>query len=429
MALRRHVELALAALLQWCAASSGSNASDPVSQNASLLAWNERAASLDDDWHAGGPLTFGEAAAYRRRLTSLRPNSREQEEWTRQRREIELQRAHVDAIREANRQQFSSYKMDPARLRIGICVIGQVERLELGSKVVHLLATNARKHHVDAVFALAPRGAAHFVNKQTDAGGRKRWTADRIRAKVGGALRGGKLIIDMKKQAALPYLRARYVMQNEKFRNNLAKKDDRARSHVRQWGSLWQCHQHFTYTQKANGAPYDVFIKLRDDSYIMRGWTLEKPSFWRGHVVVKQCLNFGGLNDKAAVVDAKHAAAFFAKPLLDWYFDFPGLANEVRFRNPESYLLGVMTHHHVPIRRVSADKMPTITSRTSADGAMCIPMDISKVGPRASCLPKDCAIRHTLFCKRCNGGLLPQTRFVLGSCKANVAMTSCKRLR
>lgn len=373
----------------------------------------------DDDWSSD--LTFGEAAAHWRRLNSASPTSREHKEWARQRRELEAQRTRIDAVRAANKKTFKAHKMDPERLRIGICVIGQAERLDLTSKIRHIVAANSGKHHVDLVMALAPRGDAHFVNEKTDAGGRKPWTPPRIRAKIGNALRGGKLIIDFKPQEEVPFLRSVYVTQNDKYAGDRAKKDERARSHVRQWGALWQCHMHFTYAAKANGAPYDMFIKLRDDSYVMRDWLFENPAHWKGSVVVKQCNAFQGLNDKTAVLDAKYGEAFFARPLLDWYFsDFFGVASEVRFRNPESYLLGVMKHHAVHIKRVPPASMPTITSRVDAEGKMCIPMDRTKLGYHAMCVPVDCKIRATLYCKRCDGGIYPQTQHLINNCRSQI---------
>lgn len=347
-------------------------------------------------------LSVGEAASYARRLSSMNPTAAEKRAWDGQKKRLSAEEREMHALRAENAKRAANSR--PGKLpHMGICVIGQADRLDLGSKVMNVFEKNTRFYTVDVVFALGPPGQARFVNKHTDAGGRKGWNAERIRNRVGAVLKGGRLILDMRPQDQQPMLHKEYVQQNDKDYRGPEAKDERAKSHVRQWRALYLCHKHFVHLEKTNRRPYEVFVKLRDDSLILRPWPIAARSYYSGTAVFKECNSWGGLNDKVSVIDGQHGYHFFARPLLDWYFSFSGVNNmHGRLKNPEHYLLNVMKKHGVPIKQVGPDAMPTLTSRTTEEGKSCIPIADTKIGHGANCVPSKCDLRFKVYCMRCS---------------------------
>jgi hypothetical protein len=400
----------------------------PSARNATL--WRRLVASLSR------PFAHDEEEARaHRRLSSLSPTSAEALAWRRQRRVLEKEQRHLLALetpltisaRDTHRHQLGTSRpssvvtpsaLKLARLahtkpRLGVCVIGQISRLELASKLRHFLEPLGAIYKLDVVLALGAQRKAHFVNKHTDVGGRKDWSEDEIRHRITSALRArngnssssaGSVVIDTTEQEATPLLHYSYVMAGDKY-DQLAQKEERVRSHVRQWRALWLCYGHFVRLEIANGEPYAGLVKLREDSLLLKPIAaLRKPHFFRGVAVFKNCNAFEGLNDKVAVMDASYGYAFFAAPLLDWYFNFSKLEHSaVHLKNPESYLLAVMKAHRVKLRRVEADVLPAVTSRAQNNRATatCIPLQRPKIGWGAHCLPQDCEIRKRVFCHRC----------------------------
>jgi hypothetical protein len=178
----------------------------------------------------------------------------------------------------------------PARPRLGVCIIGQMARLDLVNKVDLFFRPNRERVLMDVVFVLAPPGEVHFVNARTDVGGRMNWTAESIRSTIGDALGNGTLTIDDRAQEKLPFLNAAYVLNLDNKQNQpIEWLELRASSHVRQWYALYTCHARFVRMAAARREPYDVFLKLRDDSHMIAQWQLPMASVWRGAVLTKSC--------------------------------------------------------------------------------------------------------------------------------------------
>lgn len=318
------------------------------------------------------------------------------------------------------------------RRHIGVCVIGQLGRLELESKLKHVLCgQNQTLTSIDVVFVLSP-GRIRYVNSHTDFGGHAAWTRQSLNASMATkrcpSMERGTLIIDDAPQESLPFIHAEYVLASNKFPRDMPKKVKRARAHVRQWRAMYACHQHFVQNEQINNKAYDAFVKMRDDSFFPSPWAID-TDLWRDRVLVKECNSWRGLNDKVAWLDAKYGYEFFARPLLDWYFDYNGLKNLKR-SNPESYLSAVLRKHEVMVKQVHADIIPAITSRPTASGSACVVLSLVKAGRNGECVPTSCAVRRHLYCtRRCPSSSSPLPENAnLGShaflCKDQMTCTS-----
>ncbi|KAG8465128.1 hypothetical protein KFE25_012491 [Diacronema lutheri] len=360
-------------------------------------------------------------AARARRLSHARfkPTAEDFVEWKRQADELREQMRLNDELREANRQAFAGRNSSAGPRRLGVCVSGQMARLELERKVEHLFKPNRDDFVMDVVFALAPVHSLNFAYAANNKGGRKNWTVDGIYEALGDSVGNGTVVIDNTPQYANPMLQPLY-MQSAYFERGPAW----TRSAVKMWSGYWLCYQHFTRLEQANGAPYDMLVKVRDDGWVVSDIALGTPklsALWKGRVIVPECRSEGGYADRWAIMDAAHGYAYFGAQLLDWYFNFEQLwATEWRVStsttrrpgNAENHLKGVLALRNVPVAQLTMDSIPIIQSRLlpngTGDGRHCASVFWSDLGRTsheyAQCVPHDAQSQALIYCNRCDDG-------------------------
>lgn len=304
---------------------------------------------------------------------------------------IEKVRAESRLYHEEHKLEFNSSKP-----RMGVCMTGQMSRFELTSKLEHLIAVNLEKYEIDVVLVLA-RNSHRFTNPDSDTGGRRSWSIDHLRAVIMNQFNTLRIVIDASDQDPSPYINEEYLGLTALNKHQLGVA--RVESHVRQWLALTKCYAHFAALEQ-QGPPYDVFVKLRDDSYIMKIWPI-RDEIYKERVVVSECLGFGGYNDKVAVVDAKWAWTYFTRPIYEYYYHYDTL--QLTRGNPESLLRAVLIKHNVNVNRVKVDTMPVYTTRFESAGnsSLCFVFDSKKIGRNSACWPRSCTVRQSLFCAKC----------------------------
>ncbi|KAH8059860.1 hypothetical protein JL720_13668 [Aureococcus anophagefferens] len=97
--------------------------------------------------------------------------------------------------------------------------------------------------------------------------------------------------------------------------------------------------------ERATTSAFDFVVKMRADA----GWLADAPApgvtLEGSAVVVKECLDWGGLNDKLAIVPRKYAAPWMR--LLEAYYD--DVAAD--YKNSEQFQLRLAHAFHVPVRK------------------------------------------------------------------------------
>ena len=352
------------------------------------------------------------------RVYRQHPNKAEAAAWREAKALLNREARAVSEQRIYKRNSWQAYakarqqRASKTKPRMGVCVTGQLARLELESKMRRFVNINLGAYAIDLVLMLAPASTTHFVNKDTDAGGRKNWTKPsllatilRSAARAGNASADLTVLVDDSPQDPAPFLRFEHVNQSNKWQGEPAKMEQRVRSHVRQWQALWACWKHFVRRESETRRPFDVYVKLRDDSYVFDKWKISRV-LYSGKVVFSNCLKWKGYNDKAAVMDAYFGYHFFASQLIDYVFDYQVTTSqlEVQQGNPETYLMAVMERHGIRDRKVrlaGPDDMPVTTSRIEHDNSTCVPFHRSKLGKKALCWPTSCATRQRIRCVAC----------------------------
>lgn len=294
-----------------------------------------------------------------------------------------------------------------ARRRLGICVTGQLGRLEVASKLRNLVKPLSDTGVVDVVLAASREDKLHFSNGGKEYKGRPSGISALQAATLFGRAASGEVVVDDSPQVARPFVNPSYLKLSDKPQLG----EERIWSHVRQWGALVSCYKHFTWLEAkrcATGSAtandlYGSFVKIRDDSLVLKPWDVTDFRN-NGSVALPDCLGYSGYNDKVAVVDAGFASAYFTQPLHEYLFNFSGL--HVRHGNPEHVLRQTLDKHNVPVVRLDFERAPVVTSRLLDMGTRhdsCVVFDRLKLGKEPKCWPSACKDRTELYCARCPG--------------------------
>lgn len=339
-----------------------------------------------------------------RRLSSELPTLMERKAWCNQTRQLAREWSELYSLSRNGSRAAGGARGAHARKRMGVCITGQVSRLELASKVQHVVSAASQRGYVVDVVIVASAEGTVFVNGQRTRTGRQfgeHWTMGTMKRTLLRA-RVGRLVIDTTAQWLDPYLRREYVRRTSRRKPGftLALKDARTRSHVRQWRAMWRCYGHFAKLAQLGGWSYDVLVRLRDDVLLLGALEAAmQPRVYTSHVVTLNCQTYDGLNDKAAVVDAKYAEPVFAGPL--WHYFFTSGEALMDVNNPEQYLKAVFEHHGIPLKTVPPRLLPIAFLRPTRGGEACVELGPKSTGDRVECAPHTCQALTRLANQSC----------------------------
>mgnify|MGYP003385416289 CR=1 FL=1 len=223
--------------------------------------------------------------------------------------------------------------------RIGLCITGQIGRLELESKMEHIIKPLSKTGlvTVDVVLVLGNNSRSEYLHGVKDANQAVYTTELRIAEFLKPYT--GHIRVVFLEQTADPVM-------NPKYRDNIGwmeaqntpdRQKARTRSHIRQWINLRKCYSTFTDLEVENKAKYDAFIRTRDDGYFISNINPFPVIVSQSHdasqhigkkqpdIIVGACDDWGGYNDKGAVVGRHAASAYFNGFLDAFYFHYDEL--------------------------------------------------------------------------------------------------------
>lgn len=299
----------------------------------------------------------------------------------------------------------SSRDIQSASFSVGVCITGQLCRLELANKnhffFQHLKEQGQYFHLIAVLQAGDNCGYTNDFNQGTSIFHTLQEVDDWMEFyNIDGSA--------MDPQLPSPIIQERYVHSLDK-RGKL-NETSRAMNHYKQWKSLEHC-----YSSLQERHDFDVFVKLRDDSVFVSRIQLsaiilaqQQNSISysaRRELFVPSCLSWGGINDKSAVVLSGAAFDFFNGPLRVYTEHFDDIACHSRMEsceyvfnvyNPESFMLRVMEFYGLQIVHVHADQFPIVTGHASLMNALvCFPNGKRQFGLEKSCLPSH--LRRLVF--------------------------------
>ena len=280
---------------------------------------------------------------------------------------------------------------------LALCVVGQLQRLEVESKVRNLVHVNSELGVDIAVFGVLDSGSARYTNPNQ--GGLE--SLDRCyhakipeRNIVGKAttefLNAGAKHVDIyvsppnqfELTSGIWHWARRYRDPNER--------EHRLQNHLRIYKHDAECAEMILSHEEVTNSRFDVILRMRDNAIVYQPLTLRtmreqfKDCVDHGQCIVsKGCSSWGGYSDKFWVIPRKLLLPALTKGFSD-------LINASEFlqqhapENSEKLLRLIWEHHGVPRRDASKDQLPVVDGRctliaeTSRDAPIFLPVDQRK---------------------------------------------------
>ena len=249
-------------------------------------------------------------------------------------------------------------------LRVALCITGQKERLEISSKLTHIL--NQRSFTVDLILVLSNATARSVnplkANNLVDTGAIEEGL-ELLREKA-GAFRYRTL-----RQPASPLLNPEYLNRLNFDHHRPERRKFRASVHVSQWYAISKCYDEILTQERLNKRQYDFVARLREDLYFVQDFDAPRVLAFltkkRLDVLAQSCDSWGGVNDKFAAVTRKSAEAYF-RGFFDYYYLYPERLNWAKIHNPETYTREVIRSSNLKLLRTVEPLLPGVAS--SPDG-------------------------------------------------------------
>ena len=285
-------------------------------------------------------------------------------------------------------------KASDSRISVGVCVTGQLCRLELQNKFHYFLSHVRHTHDLYLVAALQDDESCGFTNPSHVAGAQFSRFSEVESWLEKNEIRGKAILSNV----ANPVVNDRYVYSLKK--RGKVNETQRAIHHYSQWHNLESCWKEF-----AEQGTRDVYLKLRDDSIFVSKFRVEdfvteyvqEKEFHAKKVFVPACLGWGGINDKSAIALSGSAREFFLGPKI-MYLQYDKLecsVNRVQCQylfntyNPESFLQQALEAQAVEVIRVEPRFYPIVTGTAIHYGrTACFHDEGRQLGAGRVCLPE-----------------------------------------
>jgi len=275
----------------------------------------------------------------------------------------------------------------PNALSCAVCVVGQLARLELESKVQHVVEPNLRAGHTIALLMVLSQGKSKYVNGRTSGRTGKVLLADgpfallderqlqaSIWSKLGSSSRSNasastsrfSLRISLEAETNRRYPADLVWAQHlNKAHRGINASLVRQQLHILQWSHLRTCMFLVDAEEQSKaGKRFGLVLKLREDSFALQPWLI--PSSWaqRGLTSLR-CMHWGGVMDSTFAVGRRWAWAIMEGLSADWYISHYALseAGLAIPHNPESWIAGLAKLKNVPLQTKALCKLPFVSVR------------------------------------------------------------------
>ena len=210
-----------------------------------------------------------------------------------------------------------------AKPQLGICVTGQRSRLEFWSKVFHVIVPNMESYEIDILFVLDASKHESVNGGREQLKGMPALLLDEstIESSILRYCPTCGVLFDFRSQPQNPVPVAQYMQEMDKFTTNTLRRQ-RAVLNARNMHTWSRCFEVFHEHTRVSGKKYDVFLRIREDSYALLPMRISRD-MWENTVSVTEGCDFGGYNDKQAILDNRFAYSYFVKPLQNFYMFYP----------------------------------------------------------------------------------------------------------
>jgi len=296
---------------------------------------------------------------------------------------------------------------------LGICVTGQLCRLELRNKAEFFIAPALKTYDMHVHFELQD-GECVYTNYQArvdfdrDAALHSRtgnsfisisaltdWLDERVNVDEGehagnSSRKALTTSFSTSTKFGVPVVQYRYVYSLNKVGH--VNESARAVNHWRQWKSYRECLNRLNSIGE-----FDLYIRMRED--LLFHAVFVPPLIWldqsKNDVWVPSCASWEGYNDKIALVHPRARESYFAGILDTYeshYDDVDCATNKVckyRFRthNPETFLREALSYLKVRVQPVDPEHLPCVTGTYMGGTRICFHQYHRQLGVGLNCLP------------------------------------------
>jgi len=291
-------------------------------------------------------------------------------------------------------------------LGVAVCVLGQLTRLEIDSKIRNIAEPIANFTNVD-VFLSLEIGRAVYNNKETDTAGEECSSAsisvEEVKEAFAPYFRDGRFEAHMDENVALDRwpLLYKYKHPGENY-SDYSARAKHISNVVSQMRHQKDCVELIQQHEESTGGRYDVVLKVRDNTLALRPVVPEKLLNITD-VNFKHCEWWGGLQDKVMLLPRR----YLEKTLGDTYPSMLAVMNDpvleqrlenmsLESENTEQVLKSVIVANGVPYRQREFKKKET----NSSDGSDYLPFVDGRCHPGGASGSEDrwCVVSH---CKDC----------------------------
>ena len=255
---------------------------------------------------------------------------------------------------------------------VAVCVLGQVGRLELESKVENLLAVN-EDVELNLFLVLDPTQAVY--SKQEYEVSREGSMSDaeevlnKARRLLGHRLKSLVLLNDTSSFSYVDSFHERY-----QYLENMSEDDrlEMLRKHLRQFYGQYQCAQVISEEEMKLNIKYEIVLRIRDNSIVVLPFKLPIQMLRdREGAYVKDCSDWGGVNDKIMLVSRRYVDIAFRGWITHFMFHKNDHSVGV-LNNPEKFLEYVLRTYSVPVYRLPVEELPFVDGRVHYAGKPCL---------------------------------------------------------
>lgn len=286
---------------------------------------------------------------------------------------------------------FLRYVISARAAQAFVCITGQLNRLEIQTKIQNFIKPNAGKIDVSFVLDLNSKYATNTV-----VGNRSLPSMNEVVSQFESA--GARvLFFNTQAQTAAPDVSSVYVMQLDKRKFSLEKRLERARNHFRQYEAYARCNY------EALTRDYDVYLRIRDDTMFSSAFLISPLP---DGIHVPRCNAWGGVNDRSILIVGKtYAGVYFS--LLDRFKNFDrGFSHDQRrsIVNPETFLATSMVSANIPIHFDCEFNFSFLSSHVDmSTGKSCVTAIDRGLSPYSRPSPLDtCSFNRSSIVRKCS---------------------------
>ena len=261
------------------------------------------------------------------------------------------------------------------KLRLAVCITGQLSRLEIRSKVLGVFEPAERAGVFTRAFVVVQDNREPIYT--SDITYALKHTSHKSRIEVQQDYRArlapwlAKFDVREQNFDAIPAVNLS-VLPFYRSEKDTARRKFLLKAHISQFSMVRNCAQLIVAYEQVHSIQFDTILKLRDNTVVLKPYVVPSPvKRLKAAVFIKDCGGWGGYNDKTAIIPREYMEivlrGWVETLLLDYSKEIHG-----RSKNSETFLKHLLVLNKIPVHLVSADEMPFVDARLYMGSEPCL---------------------------------------------------------